>query len=84
MLACAFERLGAERVEFKTDRLNVQARHGLVNIGAREEGTLRSFNPMPGGLRRDAVFFSVVRAEWPDVREQLLTRMKVVPAVNGA
>jgi RimJ/RimL family protein N-acetyltransferase len=79
MMQCAFERLGAERVEFKTDALNEQARRGLRNIGATEEGTLRSFNPMPGGRRRDAVFYSVLRAEWPRVREQLLSRPKVVP-----
>jgi RimJ/RimL family protein N-acetyltransferase len=79
MLAHAFDQMGAERVEFKTDRLNVQARQGLRNIGASEEGTLRSFNRMPDGRRRDAVFYSVLRAEWPRVREQLLTRTKVVP-----
>jgi RimJ/RimL family protein N-acetyltransferase len=84
MLEHAFERMGAERVEFKTDRLNVQARHGLRNIGAREEGTLRSFNPMPDGRRRDAVYYSVLRPEWPDVREQLLTRPKVVLAEAGS
>jgi RimJ/RimL family protein N-acetyltransferase len=77
MLGQAFERLGAERVEFKTDALNLQARKGLRNIGATEEGTLRSFNPMPGGRRRDAVFYSVLRAEWPSVREQLSSRPEV-------
>jgi RimJ/RimL family protein N-acetyltransferase len=77
MLECAFERLGAERVEFKTDALNQQARKGLRNIGATEEGILRSFNPMPGNRRRDAVFYSVLRAEWPSVSQQLLTRPKV-------
>jgi RimJ/RimL family protein N-acetyltransferase len=66
-------------VEFKTDRLNTQARHGLGNIGAREEGTLRSFNPMPDGRRRDAVYYSVLLAEWPHVREQLLARPKAAP-----
>jgi RimJ/RimL family protein N-acetyltransferase len=77
LLEHAFEVLKAERVEFKTDVLNTQARHGLSNIGARQEGVLRSFNPMPGGRRRDAVYYSILRAEWPDVREQLLTRPKV-------
>jgi RimJ/RimL family protein N-acetyltransferase len=76
----AFETLGAERVEFKTDVLNLQARQALRNIGATEEGTLRSFNPMPGGRRRDAVYYSVLRAEWPAVREQLSTRPQVAPA----
>ncbi|MFF2377872.1 GNAT family N-acetyltransferase [Streptomyces xiamenensis] len=78
MLEHAFTRLVAERVEFKTDVLNLQARRGLRNIGATEEGTLRSFNPMPGGRRRDAVYYSVLRGEWPRLREQLLLRPKVI------
>ncbi|MCF2528817.1 GNAT family N-acetyltransferase [Yinghuangia soli] len=73
LLEHAFEQLGAERVEFKTDILNLQARQGLRNIGAVEEGTLRSFNYMPGGRRRDAIFYSVLRGEWPKVKEHLLT-----------
>jgi RimJ/RimL family protein N-acetyltransferase len=77
MMQHAFEKMDAERVEFKTDQLNVQARHALRNIGAREEGTLRSFNPMPDGRRRDAVYYSVLKAEWPHVKEQLLTKPKV-------
>ncbi|MCP3767408.1 MULTISPECIES: GNAT family N-acetyltransferase [Streptomyces] len=77
LLRHAFEDLGAERVEFKTDILNLQARQGLRNIGAVEEGTLRSFNLMPGGRRRDAIFYSVLRAEWPRVKEELATKPKV-------
>ncbi|MEV7414912.1 GNAT family N-acetyltransferase [Streptomyces sp. NPDC089919] len=71
LLRHAFETLEAERVEFKTDVLNLQARKGLANIGATEEGVLRSFNYMPGGRRRDAIFFSVLRAEWPAVAAHL-------------
>lgn len=71
MLRHAFENLGAERVEFKTDVLNERARRALRNIGAVEEGVLRSFNFMPGGRRRDAVYYSVLRAEWPAVEQRL-------------
>ncbi|MFG2967837.1 MULTISPECIES: GNAT family N-acetyltransferase [unclassified Streptomyces] len=77
LLEHAFERMAAERVEFKTDELNVQARQGLRNIGAREEGTLRSFNFMPGGRRRNAVFYSILRAEWPEVKRQLAAGPRV-------
>jgi RimJ/RimL family protein N-acetyltransferase len=77
MLEHAFERLAAERVEFKTDVLNQQARHALRNIGAREEGVLRSYNPMPDGRRRDAIYYSVLRREWPAVREILSNQAKV-------
>lgn len=81
LLEHAFEVLGAERAEFKTDVLNVQARRGLANIGATEEGVLRSFNYMPGGRRRDAVFYSILRAEWPAVRAHLARGpRKAVPA----
>ncbi|MBV9024207.1 MAG: GNAT family N-acetyltransferase [Streptomycetaceae bacterium] len=84
LLKHAFERLDAERVEFKTDILNQQARRGLRNIGAVEEGTLRSFNFMPGGRRRDAVFYSVLRSEWPRVKQELATRPKVTPLPGSA
>ncbi|MFI8417125.1 GNAT family N-acetyltransferase [Serratia sp. NPDC078593] len=73
----AFETLGALRVEFKTDVLNLQARAGLRNIGAQEEGVLRSFNTMPDGRRRDAIFYSVLAAEWPNVSETLQHHAKV-------
>lgn len=74
LLQNAFERLGAERVEFKTDRRNEQARRALRNIGATEEGMLRSFNPMPDGTRRDAVYYSILSGEWPSVRDRLMAK----------
>lgn len=75
LLGHAFEAMGCERVEFKTDVLNLQARAGLKKIGATEEGVLRSYNFMPGGRRRDAVYYSVLRAEWPAVKEGLASRL---------
>lgn len=59
LLTYAFEELGCARVEFKTDVLNEPARKGLRNIGAKEEGVFRSYNVMPGGRRRDAVYYSI-------------------------
>ncbi|MDH6139935.1 MULTISPECIES: GNAT family N-acetyltransferase [Kitasatospora] len=70
LLDHAFAELDCERVEFKTDVLNTGAREGLRGIGAREEGVLRSFNYMPGGRRRDVVYYSILRGEWPTVRQQ--------------
>jgi RimJ/RimL family protein N-acetyltransferase len=75
----AFETLQALRVEFKTDILNLQARAGLRNIGAVEEGTLRSFNFMPDGRRRDAIFYSVLNTEWPRVKQGLQDHGKIQP-----
>jgi RimJ/RimL family protein N-acetyltransferase len=77
LLEHAFERLGCERVEFKTDVLNLQARQGLRNIGATEEGVFRSYNNMPDGRRRDAVYYSILKREWPVVRAGLLAARKL-------
>jgi len=77
LLHNAFDRLGAERVEFKTDERNERARRGLLGIGATEEGTLRSFNPMPDGTRRNAVYYSILRTEWAEVRERLAAGARV-------
>lgn len=74
----AFETLGALRVEFKTDILNLQARAALRNIGATEEGVLRSFNFMPSGRRRDAIFYSVLAPEWPEIKNTLQQHKKIV------
>jgi RimJ/RimL family protein N-acetyltransferase len=77
LLEHAFERLSCERVEFKTDVLNVQARRALRNIGATEEGIFRSYNYMPDGRRRDAVYYSILRREWPIVRAGLFEHAKL-------
>lgn len=84
LLQHAFESLLAQRVEFKTDVLNLQARAGLRNIGAQEEGVLRSFNYMPDGRRRDAIYFSVLAAEWPAIKDGLLTKEKIVPLAEAS
>jgi len=77
LLEYAFETLECERVEFKTDILNLQARKGLLNIGATEEGVLRSYNYMPDNRRRDAIFYSILAREWPGVKNQLRVHDKI-------
>lgn len=75
MLGHAFERLGALRVEFKTDSLNEQSRRALAAIGAVEEGTLRNHMLSQGGRRRHSTYFSVIAEEWPAVRAHLEARI---------
>lgn len=70
-LTHAFETLGANRVEFKTDSLNTKANPGLIGIGAQFEGTFRNHMVMPGGRIRHSNYYSVVRDEWPAVKSLL-------------
>jgi len=67
----AFEVLGANRVEFKTDALNEKANPALLGIGATYEGTFRRHMVMPGGRLRDSTYYSVIAEEWPRVRAAL-------------
>ncbi len=70
-LTHAFETLDAERVEFKTHARNEKSRAALTGIGATFEGVLRHHTIMPDGTNRDSAFYSVVAAEWPDVKARL-------------
>jgi RimJ/RimL family protein N-acetyltransferase len=63
------------RVEFKTDSKNAKSRAALTKLGAKEEGTLRGHMWMPQGYFRDSVYFSVLAAEWPDVKAALEHRL---------
>jgi RimJ/RimL family protein N-acetyltransferase len=71
MLRHAFEDRGLLRVEFKTDSLNTKSRAALARIGATEEGTFRNHMVMPDGRSRHSVYFSIIAAEWPAVKERL-------------
>ena len=67
----AFERLGAYRVQFKTDARNERSQRAIARIGATREGVLRRHLVMDDGFVRDSVMFSVVDREWPAVRARL-------------
>ena len=69
MLSYAFDVLDWERVEIKTDNLNERAKQGLRKIGAKEEGVLRSHMQMPLNRRRDSIYFSILKDEWPSVKK---------------
>ena len=77
MLRHAFEVWDCLRVEFKTDRLNEQSRRALLGIGAKEEGMLRSHMITATGRVRDSVYFSIIAAEWPEVRARLEEKLRV-------
>ncbi|SDZ34832.1 MULTISPECIES: GNAT family N-acetyltransferase [Rhodonellum] len=70
MLSHCFEVLDLERVEFKTDVLNSQARKALRNIGAIEEGVLRGHTLMTKNRRRDTLYFSILKNEWPQLKRE--------------
>ena len=71
MLQHAFETWHCIRVEFKTDALNTRSRAAIARLGAKEEGTFRQHMITESGRLRDSVYFSIIDAEWPDVKAHL-------------
>ncbi|MEM6785717.1 MAG: GNAT family protein [Bacteroidota bacterium] len=75
MLRYAFEGMGCQRVELKTDALNARSRAAILRIGATEEGTLRQHRLVATGRTRDTVYFSILADEWPRVDAALQARL---------
>jgi RimJ/RimL family protein N-acetyltransferase len=74
LMAHAFEVLGAERVQFKVDARNLRSQRALEKLGAVREGVLRRHRRV-GQEWRDDVFYSVLKEEWPGVRERIWARL---------
>ena len=75
MLRHAFETWKCLRVEFKTDSLNEKSRNAILRLGAKEEGTFRNHMVTSTGRIRHSVYFSIVDAEWLEVKGRLEARM---------
>lgn len=71
----AFEDLGANRVEFKTDSRNEKANPALLSIGATFEGTFRNHMVMPDGPLRHSNYYSVTVEDWPAAKARLEERI---------
>jgi len=75
LLSHAFETMAVQKVVFKTEVLNTQSRTAILTLGAVEEGTFRRHLIAENGRMRDMVYFSILDAEWPDVRRRLRSRL---------
>ena len=69
LLCQAFDRLNYERVELETDSRNLKSQRAMRDMGATEEGTLRSHRLTQGDYRRDTIIFSILRSEWNELRQ---------------
>ena len=75
LLAHGFESLGFNRMELKADARNQRSCNAMARFGAKFEGIHRSHMVRPDGRLRDTAWFSVIREEWPAVRDGLDARL---------
>ena len=74
LLGHAFE-CGFGRVKIQTDAVNERSQAAIAKLGATREGVLRRHTRRADGTFRDTVVFSVLRDEWPAVRDGLRERL---------
>ena len=74
-LRYAFDDLGAGRVALKTDGRNLRSQAAIERLGGVREGVLRRHMRLPDGFIRDTVYYSILRDEWPAVRDRLEERL---------
>ena len=75
MLQYAFEILNCIAIEIRTDVLNTVSRRAIERLGAKEDGILRNHKIMKNGRIRDTICYSIIKSEWPLVKENLLQKM---------
>ena len=75
LLAHAFDSLGCKVVGLRTDRFNVASQRAIAGLGAHQDGVLRHHQARRDGTARDSVIFSILLAEWADVKRHLSLRL---------
>jgi RimJ/RimL family protein N-acetyltransferase len=71
----AFETLGCKVVGLRTDNFNFRSQRAIEALGAKRDGVIRHHYLRRDGSIRDSVMYSVIAAEWPDVKKHLITRL---------
>jgi RimJ/RimL family protein N-acetyltransferase len=75
LLAHAFETLGCKVVGLRTDGFNFRSQRAIEALGAKKDGVIRHHALRRDGTVRDTVIYSILAAEWPDVRRHLDLRL---------
>jgi RimJ/RimL family protein N-acetyltransferase len=71
----AFEKLQCKVVGLRTDNFNFRSQKAIEALGAKKDGVIRHHWPRRNGTIRDTVMYSVLAAEWPDVKRHLELRL---------
>jgi len=75
LLQHAFDTLHCKVVGLRTDNFNFRSQKAIEGIGAKRDGIIRHHAARRDGTVRDSVMFSILAAEWPDVRRHLELRL---------
>ena len=75
LLGHAFDTLGCRVVGLRTDNFNLASQRAIEALGAKKDGVIRHHWARRDGTVRDTVMYSILAAEWPDVKRHLELRL---------
>ncbi len=75
LLRHAFDTVGCKVVGLRTDNFNFASQRAIEALGAKKEGVIRHHGIRRDGTVRDSVMYSILAAEWPDVKRHLELRL---------
>jgi RimJ/RimL family protein N-acetyltransferase len=71
MLTHAFETWRVHRVWIRTDSRNQRSRRAIERLGAKLDGVIRAAQVAHDGAIRHTATYSIVDAEWPEVKARI-------------
>jgi len=71
LLGHAFEVMGCNVVQIRTDWLNRASQRAIERLGAKRDGVLRNHQIAVDGRVRDIVCYSIIATEWAGVKQNL-------------
>lgn len=75
LLGHAFDTVGCKVVGLRTDNFNFASQRAIEALGAHKDGVIRHHMARRDGTVRNTVIYSILAAEWPDVRRHLALRL---------
>ena len=75
LLGHAFESIGCKVVGLRTDNFNFASQRAIEALGAKKDGIIRHHAQRRDGTLRDTFIYSILAAEWRDVRRHLELRL---------
>ncbi|MGH8853376.1 MAG: GNAT family N-acetyltransferase [Telluria sp.] len=76
LLSHAFDTLGCGVVGLRTDCENFASQAAIERLGANKDGVIRHHALRRDGTVRDTVMYSILRSEWPAIKNALHQRLE--------
>lgn len=76
LLSHAFEEMKLNRLQFKTDETNLRSQRAILKLGAKLEGTLRSYKVRRDGSLGNYLIYSIIASEWSTTKDLINRQLK--------